>query len=80
MKTIIVPTDFSKSASNAMVYALQLANSFNAEVVAIHVIHPTEGVDNNIYNMYYLQDYIDQKKKILERWVKNTANNPIIRI
>ena len=37
MKTILVPVDFSSSSLNASNYALDLANSVNAELVLLHV-------------------------------------------
>ena len=37
MKTIVVPTDFSPSADNAMHYAAQLAQVVNGAVVLVHV-------------------------------------------
>ena len=37
MKTLLVPTDFSPAAENAMHYAAQLARQIEAEVMLIHV-------------------------------------------
>lgn len=37
MKTILVPTDFSKNASKAALYALRLAEAIQARVVLFHV-------------------------------------------
>lgn len=37
MKTIIVPTDFSAAAENAMLYAGQLAKSIDASVLLLHM-------------------------------------------
>lgn len=39
MKTILVPTDFSKAADNAAEYAVQLSKKINAKVVLFHVYH-----------------------------------------
>ena len=36
MKKILVPTDFSKTANNAKEYAIQLALSFNAEIILLN--------------------------------------------
>ncbi len=55
MKTIFVPTDFSKCAANAMKFAFVLAKYFGSEVVAFHNILPTQGVDNNIYDAYFIE-------------------------
>jgi nucleotide-binding universal stress UspA family protein len=37
MKRILFPTDFSEAAKTAYVYALKFADSFNAEVIILHV-------------------------------------------
>ena len=37
MKKILFPTDFSKSAENAFLYALSLAGKINAEIILYHV-------------------------------------------
>lgn len=36
MKKILFPTDFSKTATNAFIYALHLAKSINAEIFVLH--------------------------------------------
>ncbi|MGZ5304895.1 MAG: universal stress protein, partial [Bacteroidia bacterium] len=37
MKTILVPTDFSKTAENAARYAIQLSTKLKAQVILLHV-------------------------------------------
>ena len=37
MKTIIIPTDFSPIATNAMNYGIDMAKSINAAVLLLHV-------------------------------------------
>lgn len=37
MKQILFPTDFSEAANTAFVYALRFADSFNAELIVLHV-------------------------------------------
>ncbi len=39
MKNILVPIDFSKAASNACIYAIDLAKTINANVTLFHVYH-----------------------------------------
>lgn len=39
MKTILVPTDFSKAAGNAAEYAVMLAKEIKAKVLLLHVYH-----------------------------------------
>lgn len=69
MKQILVATDFSKSAGNAMEYALELAKVLDIEICAIHAIHPTEGINNNTYNAIFIEDYYNNKRKALKDWV-----------
>ncbi|MHB8260233.1 MAG: universal stress protein [Bacteroidia bacterium] len=39
MKTILVPTDFSKNAENALLYAINLAKKMQAKIVLMHSFH-----------------------------------------
>ena len=41
MKKILVPTDFSKSAENALRYAVLLADKLDAEIQMVNVIYPS---------------------------------------
>ena len=41
MKTILVPTDFSKGAENALEYAVALAKNENAKIVLLNAYHLT---------------------------------------
>ncbi len=68
MKKILVATDFSACALNAMEYALELAKIMKLEIVAIHAIGSTEGIDNNIFSTIYMDDYRNAKKQALKEW------------
>lgn len=46
MKTIVVPTDFSASAENAMLYAGELAKNINAWVLLVHVFQIPVGMND----------------------------------
>ena len=39
MKTILIPTDYSDSANNALQYAIELAEFSNAKIILLHVYH-----------------------------------------
>jgi len=71
MKQILVATDFSNSAANAMEYAMALAKVLNMEVCALHAIHPTEGINNNTYNAIFIDDYYNTKREALKAWAAN---------
>jgi nucleotide-binding universal stress UspA family protein len=70
MKTILVPTDFSKCANNAMMYALEVAKRLEAKILVLYVVYPSEGVDNNMYDAFMIDDYVAQRKKAMDAWVK----------
>src|SRR6476469_663048 len=46
MKMILVPTDFSAPAENAMLYAGQLANNISASVLLLHVYQIPVGMND----------------------------------
>jgi nucleotide-binding universal stress UspA family protein len=75
MKKILIATDFSACADNAMEYALSLAEVLNFEVTAIHAIGPMEGVNNNTYNAIYIEDYYNEKRLALKEWVEKHRKN-----
>jgi len=74
MKQILVASDFSNSAGNAMKYALALAKILNMEVCVIHAIGPTEGINNNTYNAIFIDDYYSNKKQALKEWAATYTN------
>ncbi|MFD1257664.1 universal stress protein [Mucilaginibacter terrae] len=68
VKQILVATDFSPSAANAMEYAMGLAALLKLEICAIHAIHPTEGINNSTYNAIFIEDYYRNKREALKEW------------
>ncbi|HEY9002008.1 MAG TPA: universal stress protein [Mucilaginibacter sp.] len=68
MKQILVATDFSNGAANAMEYAMDLAKVLNMGVCAINAIPSMEGVGNNIYNAVFIEDYHNNKRAALKDW------------
>jgi nucleotide-binding universal stress UspA family protein len=79
MKQILVATDFSSSAANAMTYAMELAKVLNREVCAIHAIHPTEGINNSTYNAIFIEDYYNNKREALKEWAATYTNQDAYR-
>src|ERR1700712_1649497 len=69
MKQILVATDFSHSAANAMEYGMALAKILGMNVCAINAIPSMEGVGNNIYNAIFIEDYHNNKREALKEWV-----------
>ena len=74
MNQILVASDFSACAGNAMEYALGLAKVLNLQVCVIHAIGVNEGVDNNIFNAIYIEDYHKNKREALTRWAGAYTN------
>ena len=72
MKTILVPTDFSECASQALEYALKLSDKMLAEVHVIHVLDQS-GYDH--FDTYGAGQALDDvfTKKLLEK-VKEELN------
>lgn len=76
MKSILVPTDFSKCAGNAFQSALTIACQTGAEVMVLHVVFPNEGVDNNVYNVFWSDEYMTERNKGLKTWVNRFLRQP----
>jgi nucleotide-binding universal stress UspA family protein len=70
MKQILVATDFSSAAANAMEYGMALAKTLNMEVCVINAIPSMEGVGNNIYNAIFIEDYHNNKRQALKDWAE----------
>ena len=45
MKTILIPTDFSDDAKNALLYSLPLAREWGTDILLLHVYPPPTGPD-----------------------------------
>jgi nucleotide-binding universal stress UspA family protein len=68
MKQIVVASDFSNCAGNAMEYAVELAKILNVQICVIHAIPRTEGIDNNVYNAIFIEEYYNNKRQALATW------------
>jgi nucleotide-binding universal stress UspA family protein len=80
MKTILVPTDFSKNAENAVDYAIHLAKTENAKIILLNAyyvmyLNPESGLDfmaeqgftmreNSAEKLKQLSDKIEKTEKI----------------
>lgn len=70
MKSILVPTDFSKSAHNAYLYARDLAASIGAQLNVMHAHHPhLADLDKN--NMPSDQELMEYKRTQLESFIND---------
>jgi nucleotide-binding universal stress UspA family protein len=79
MNKILVATDFSACAANAMEYAMELARVTGVEVAAIHAIGSFEGIFNNTYNALYIEEYYNSKREALKNWAHTFAERAAYR-
>ena len=70
MKNILVPTDFSKCAENAINFALEMALAHSASLTLYHRITPVYTADTNFYAVNYLDDYYKAKQDKLRLHLK----------
>lgn len=77
MKTILVPTDYSDSASNALHYAIEFAKSIKAKIILFHAYHiPVSAGDVPIVivSPQELEEENSERiKKLEEKIVKQAA-------
>jgi nucleotide-binding universal stress UspA family protein len=70
---ILIPTDFSKCADNAIAYGCSIAAQTGATVTLLHVLYPFEAVNNDVYQALWLEDYIKLRKDELKRLADELA-------
>lgn len=77
MKTILVPTDFSDTANNALLYAVELAKFSKAKLVLFHAYHvpvPTSETAIMLITPQELEkENIDRMKKLESQLIKEAA-------
>lgn len=64
-KTILVPTDFSERANNALDQAVFLASKIKAKLIAYHVYHRPLAEESHKFNLTDLEKKIDKQFKQL---------------
>lgn len=73
---VLVPTDFSKCANNAMRYALEIAERSGQSVTALYVVYPNEGVNSNVYDAFFVDNYVKERLKSMKAWAKKFTRDP----
>ena len=67
METIIVPTDFSETADNAVNYAVELAAFFDAKLILVHAVPmPMINYDNVSVTMEMMGEFRQRSAEDLE--------------
>ena len=67
MKTILLPTDFSSYANNALDFAYQIAKKVDAQIRLIHII---ESLDSQMYNSMGMVDVDSQTNMFMGLMIK----------
>jgi nucleotide-binding universal stress UspA family protein len=75
MKTILVPTDFSNNANNALKYANELAKAINNKIVLLHSFMPL----TNVYDLTseMLMENLNEHKQSSEKNLKKISDKYI---
>ncbi len=77
MKKILVPTDFSKTAGKALHFALEIAARTGSEITVMHAMGPFEGVNNNVYDAFWIEQYADERTLTIQKWAQKVQlKNP----
>ncbi len=78
MNTILVPIDFSETSDNALLYAVNLANSLSSNIILLHVT--AIPVYNNEYNMvaYTVNDSITESQIALKEKADLLKKNNVL--
>lgn len=78
MKTILVPTDYSQAANNALYYAIELAKLNKSKIILFHAYHvpmPTGEVPVMLVHPDELEkENLDRIKKLEREITKKTSN------
>jgi len=81
MKTILVPTDLSELANNALAVAVDLARVYGAEIMLVHYqpfsIARANTVEGSMSMLSYLDEQEDNDKAELQRVAENPAYNDV---
>ncbi len=80
MKTIIIPTDFSPTATNAMHYGIDMAKAINASIILLHVYQvPVSYTDTPIVliSVEELKKEAEQKLEKLHKEVEHLTSGSI---
>lgn len=77
MRTVLVPTDFSENAANAVDYACKIANSGWQRLVLVHVINPVLRTDLGIPVEKILESEARNNLEALKNKVRPLLNKTI---
>lgn len=70
MNTILVPTDFSACADNAMMYAIQFAQAYKMEIMLLHIVQPSTVDFSNTMYIGSVAPFIEEVEKKMKSKVE----------
>jgi len=73
MKTIIIASDYSATANNALQYAASLARVFKADLLLFNVFHPSVHVSNSLVSAGAMDHIIKNNEDQLNQLAAETA-------
>ncbi|MCY7360053.1 MAG: universal stress protein, partial [Rudanella sp.] len=81
MKTILVPTDLSELANNALHVAVDIARDYNAEILLVHYqpfsIARANTAEGSLSMLSYLDEQEDNDKAELQKIAENPAYHDV---
>jgi nucleotide-binding universal stress UspA family protein len=78
LNKILLATDGSEKAENALVYAMDLANKYGAKLLILSVVPPPVTPllpAGEIQSPVFTREYMEEVKNLYENVVKNAKNN-----
>jgi nucleotide-binding universal stress UspA family protein len=75
MKNILVPTDFSENARNALAYAIEIANQFGGNIHLLHTYSVPSRAGRFISVEQYILDDIRPEMENWKQWVRERLKN-----
>ncbi|MCK5907251.1 MAG: universal stress protein [Flavobacteriales bacterium] len=81
MEYILVPTDFSKNAFNALEYAIDVAKLFDAKIIVLHTYEIPAGGASSLKNISYkLKEFAEEEIVRLHNSIVRKGLNDIVSI
>lgn len=74
MKKILVPTDLSLTAENALQYAIQIALQEKAKIVLVHAFKIDTLFTRGAFSTYFIQEEIEYTERRANRSLSNTCD------
>ena len=77
MKTILVPTDLSELANNALAVAADIARTYGAEILLVHYLPFSIATANTAEGSLVIASYLNEQEATATATLKKIAENPI---